>query len=186
MIYLILGYDNDNTVYEAILGMMEGIFPHSRLPPVQYCYAKYLVDAINDQLCKFSVYKYFRYQSYLVYLLLFYQAPNFEHLHLNRFYDKSNPLLVTEWTPLVRKHLKMRGFQTLIDESMYTVHITSHGDHSPRMPLECNKLLQLSVDIRVGDWYLCKDYTILRIYGSEVNPIFCQSTLHLECLHWNI
>jgi hypothetical protein len=45
-----------------------------------------------------------------------------------------------------------------------------HNEIPPRIFPECKKLLQLSLDKRVGDWYIFENYTEIRIYGSELRP----------------
>lgn len=77
---------------------------------------------------------------------------------------------MTEWTPLVRKRDKNVGFLQFVDLNMYATHILFHGDAPPRMLPELQKILQLSKKKRIGDLYLAKKYTILRIYGSELKP----------------
>lgn len=88
--------------------------------------------------------------------MLYFQSPNFEHLNLNKLDQRANPLPVTEWTPIVRKHAQNEGFQTFVDTFMYTAYmytayIVIHGDHPLRLFLECKELLRLSPDTRVGD-----------------------------------
>jgi hypothetical protein len=45
-----------------------------------------------------------------------------------------------------------------------------HDEIPPRIFPECKKLLQLSPDKRVGDWYIFENYTEIKIYGSELQP----------------
>jgi hypothetical protein len=48
MLYFILIYNDDNTIDEAILNVMEVIFPLSKLSLVQYFHAEYLAHAIYN------------------------------------------------------------------------------------------------------------------------------------------
>ena len=45
-------------------------------------------------------------------------------------------------------------FETLVDKFMYVTFIVFHGDHLPWLFVECEKLLQLSPNTKVGDWYI--------------------------------
>jgi hypothetical protein len=79
-------------------------------------------------------------------------------------------MLVTKWTPKVRKHAKNEDFKTFVDNCMYISYILFHQDHPLRLFPECKKLLQLSQDTKVGDWYIFENHTIIRIYGYEIEP----------------
>jgi hypothetical protein len=123
MMCLILGYDHDKTINETILGFMAAISPPHDTPLVKFNYAKYLADAIHLQFENFNSTRCFRYQSYLVYLILYFQSFNFKHIETKTEDELGNPSSVTEWTPLVRKHAKNEGFTRFVDKFMYTIHI---------------------------------------------------------------
>jgi hypothetical protein len=65
MTCLVLGYEN--TIDESILGFINKI-AHA----IFFNYSKYLFDAIHNQLVHFSSLKCFKYQSYLIYLMLYF------------------------------------------------------------------------------------------------------------------
>jgi hypothetical protein len=68
------------------------------------------------------------------------------------------------------KACKNEGFEFFIDKFMYLAHTTFHVEHPPIIHLECKMLLHLSLNIKVGDWYMYQNYTILKIYRLEVEP----------------
>jgi hypothetical protein len=76
----ILGNDDDQTVNEYILGFMTSIFPPTVKPLVKFNYSQYLVDNMHHQLYEFEASRYFRYQSYLVYLFVFLKLLGFNIL----------------------------------------------------------------------------------------------------------
>jgi hypothetical protein len=45
-----------------------------------------------------------------------------------------------------------------------------YNEVPPRIFPKCKKLLQLSPDKRVGDWYIFENFTETRVYGSELQP----------------
>jgi len=67
----ILGNDNDKTIDQYALGLMNYIFPPMLKPLVKYNYPQFLADNIHYELLEFEATKYFRYQSYLIYLFLY-------------------------------------------------------------------------------------------------------------------
>jgi hypothetical protein len=42
-----------------------------------------------------------------------------------------------------------------------------HDQYPPRIFPECKRLLQLSPDKKVGDWYLFENHTNIRVYGVK-------------------
>jgi hypothetical protein len=77
MMCLSLGYDHDRTVDEVILGFMSTICCPSENSLTKFHYAKFLVNIIPYQLTEFHASRYFLYQSYLVYPILYFQASHF-------------------------------------------------------------------------------------------------------------
>jgi hypothetical protein len=71
LIYQILGYENDHEVNETILGLLSSFCVVDTITLVKCDYAKYLDGAINYQISTYPTAKYFRYQSYLLHLIMF-------------------------------------------------------------------------------------------------------------------
>ena len=49
---------------------------------------------------------------------------------------------------------------------------------TPKVFLKCNKLLQLSHDKRVGDWYIFENYIENKVYGFELQPFLLPTFLN--------
>jgi len=45
-----------------------------------------------------------------------------------------------------------------------------NGNPRPRLSLEIKRVLQLSKQTKVGDWYLYQNHTEIKIYGCMVAP----------------
>jgi hypothetical protein len=60
-------------------------------------------DIIHYQLTQFHASRCVCYQSYLVYLMLYFQAPQFQNLQLKVGDGIRNPWSIIEWTSLDRK-----------------------------------------------------------------------------------
>jgi len=59
------------------------------------------------------------------------------------------------------------------------------------MDTKFEKILQLSHQTRVGDWFMHEDHTILRVFGAKVQPyklpVFLPlKNFTLECLRQNL
>lgn len=104
----ILGYNNDRVVDEAILGLMSSILPQNGILFTKFHYAQFLADIIHYQLTHFHASVYFYYQSYLVYLTLYFKAPQFQNIQLKIEDELGNPWSIIEWTSLVRKQAKTK------------------------------------------------------------------------------
>jgi hypothetical protein len=170
MISMILGKVNDLTVDEFVLGIMVSIFPITTKPITKFNYAQFIADQIHYQLSEFETLRSFRYQSYLVHLFLFTQAFHFTHLGLKVEDDLGNPSSVSHWTSVIIKKPLNVEFSQYVDQFMSKAYQIIYNQDPPRIFPECKKLLQLSPDIRVGDWYVFEHYTEIRIYGCQLAP----------------
>ena len=45
-----------------------------------------------------------------------------------------------------------------------------HSSLPPRLTNEMQKILQLSMNYSIGDWYFYQDHTVIRVYGCELAP----------------
>lgn len=73
MMCSLLGYDNNHVVDETILGFRLTLCPNNG-PLIRLDYSRYLIVSINLHLIQFSITGYFRFQSDLVYLFLYFQV----------------------------------------------------------------------------------------------------------------
>jgi hypothetical protein len=69
MVTLILGYEDDSVLDEVILILMNHIFPNSDSVSHKFDFTQLIIEAMHEELKGFEIYKVFRFQSYLFYLL---------------------------------------------------------------------------------------------------------------------
>ena len=106
----------------------------------------------------------------------------FECLHLERIDIQSNSLPTMEWTIVMRYAPEVGGFKGFVDYIMSVLYTLMHGETPPRIFGECMKLIQQAPNVKVGEWYIFKDHTIIRVYGAEVKPykIPIYLTMHIH------
>ena len=113
---------------------------------------------------QFAYYLGFCYQSYLLYLVLYYTGSHFWHLELKTNDEFQNPCSVIEWTQMVRTKSRNRGFHDFFNKFMHHVYINFNGNPPPRIFPKCMNLLQLCPDTKVDDWFLFKNHIIISVW----------------------
>ena len=97
LICIILGYENDNHVDEATLGVLMSLAPMSiNLFPI-YDGCNLLARNINEHLDEFPIISMFRYPSYLFYLFVHQNDEYFKGLNLKMTSDRGNELPMFKW-----------------------------------------------------------------------------------------
>ena len=74
------------------------------------------------------------------------------------------------WTTLVHQSQSPYSYSDFIDLFVHLVMEMLAGSPSPRISLEIKRVLQLSKQTKVGDWYLYQNHTKIRIYGCMLAP----------------
>lgn len=62
------------------------------------------------------------------------------------------------------------SFTDFVDQFLYTMVCLLHGDVDPRIGEDIQKILHLSDQIKIEDWYLYQTYTENQIYECEMPP----------------
>jgi len=93
--------------------------------------------------------------------MLHYYFTHFEHLGLNNIDQQDKPILVLDWKKNVRDQGQKNGLKIFVDQFMYTIYKFVRNECTPTLFIECEKLLQLSLDYRVGYWYIFEECTII-------------------------
>ena len=62
------------------------------------------------------------------------------------------------------------SYSEFIDQFVYPVSCLLMKVPPPRITYEMQKILQLSKNYKLGDWYLYQDHTVIRVYGCELDP----------------
>jgi hypothetical protein len=113
MICQILGYEHDKTIDETILGLMTILCPPDAIMYAKLDYCQFLAEIMHFQLSNFHSAKTFRYQSYLVYLILFNNVSHFENLGIQPVSDSGTHKSVIDWTIEVRRKYQTKGLSAL-------------------------------------------------------------------------
>lgn len=163
-----LGYTTSEYIDEIILAFMS-IFTPRQPPAIMYDYAKYIVDRMHDQFLRMSNERLFKYSLVLYHLFLYYQVDKFPFT-LQKLDTKGHPRLVIFWTPLIHTYDSPYPYTDFIDLLVHPVVTMLLGSPPPRISLDIRRILQLSKQHKVGDWYLYQNHTEIRIYGCELAP----------------
>ena len=102
--------------------------------------------------------------------MLYYQLDNFP-FPIKKLDTKGNPRSVIFWSPIF--HNTSESPYTYSEFIDLFVHLatTLLIEVSPsRINGDMKKILQLSNQYRIGDWYLYKNHTEIRMYGCELCP----------------
>jgi hypothetical protein len=106
IIFQILGYEHDRVVDEAILGLFSLLWPPKSMNLPKFDYFQLLEEFMQAQLENFHSTRSFRYQSYLVYLILSQNHPYFEAWGINITDEAGRLKPITEWTQEMRRRKK--------------------------------------------------------------------------------
>lgn len=102
--------------------------------------------------------------------MLYYQSENFP-FHVRKLDTKGNPRSVIFWNPIFHNTLESPyTYNDFIDLFVHPATTLLIGVSPPRINGDIMKILQLSKKYRIGDWYLYKNHTEIRIYGCELCP----------------
>ena len=111
----------------------------------------------------------FKYSSILYHLFLYYQADKFP-ITLQNLDTRGNPISVVFWTSLIHLNDSQYYYIDFIDLFVHPVATMMLGSPPPRISAYMRRVLQLSKQYRVGDWYLYQNHTEIRIYGCDLAP----------------
>ena len=138
--------------------------------PIHYDYATYISDKMHDQLMNLSRERVFRYTSYLYHLLLYFQHDKFS-FPKKRVDAQGNLRSVVYWTSVF--HIVSCSPYTyceFIDLFIHPALSLLQSSPPPRLTDDMQKILQLSKNYSIGDWYFYQHHTMIRIYGCELEP----------------
>ena len=80
----VLGYEHDVVVYQVLLGLMSDISPPKRVAATKFNFFQFAAKSIDIQLFNFSTLRSFRYQAYLVRLIICQKISYMESLRLRK------------------------------------------------------------------------------------------------------
>ena len=154
----ILGSNSDQLVTEVMVGTL--ILVSQFTEPRVFGYKKILVERITSQLENFNnLDKVFRYQTLLILIVT---NNNLQAL------QQMQPLYFTEEVNLSERNSTIT-YINFIDKVMSSLDKLIYDMSLPRMSEEMKVYMQSSSE-PVGDWFLYKEFIVLRVYGFEDEP----------------
>ena len=152
----ILGLDNDRLVNKVILGILVIMDSIEERQVPQFLVAAFLAEAIHTQLVNLGTLKHFRYQTYLMHIFFHYNQEDFLEM------QRCEPLAIgVEISPVNEDGNE--GMFRFINKIM------------PKASKQLKKKLQLSLETRIGDWYLFENRIVIKLYGFEDEPFLLPS-----------
>jgi hypothetical protein len=163
---------------------------------VKFDYPKLIAYTMHDQFSNFNTLTSFKYQSYLMYLIL----DKFS-LHFQSLLEPEEPTPYAVISIIHRSSFlrnQTQGFSKFLNEFVSQVYLFIYEANSPRISIELQNYLHPPSEDCIGDWILFKYYIIIRVYGSEekpyrlpvfLTPRICalevlRQRLHLDDLHF--
>ena len=129
---------------------------------------KFIANKMQDQFMRLDNERVLKY-SVLYHFFLYYQAGRFP-ITLQKLDTRGNPRSAIFWTSLVHLYDSQYSYTDFIDIFLYPVTTMLLGSPPPRISADIRRVLQLSKQYRVEDWYLYQNHTEIRIYGCELAP----------------
>jgi hypothetical protein len=91
-----------------------------------------------------------------------------------------NPNSVIHWTSIIRKKVQDPQFYDFVNMFMSQAYEIIYFQSPPRIFPEIHRMLQLSQDKRTCDWFLSENHTVIKVYGSELQPYLLPKFLTLR------
>jgi len=169
MISSIMGFNTSEYVDHLTLVLLS-IFTPGQPPAVKYDFASYIADKIHDQFMRFENERVFKYSSVIYHLMIYFQSEHFP-FYVKKLDAKGNPRSIIFWSAITHNSSDSPySYNEFVDLFVHPATTLLTGVSPPRINNEIKKILQLSKHYKIGDWYLYKNYTEIRIYGCELCP----------------
>ena len=110
----------------------------------------------------------FKYQSYLMYLILDKYAIHFQSLLEPEQLTPYDVISVIHRASFPRD--PTQGFSQFVNEFASCVYYFIYEANYPRVPQQFQNYLHPQTENQIGDRFLYPDYTVIRVYGSEGQP----------------
>lgn len=169
MISYVLGFKTSEHIDGTVLVLLSAYSP-GQPPAYKYNYAKFIANKIHDQLVKLNREGVFKYSSYIYYLFMYYQYECFQ-CPIKKLDSKGERRSVIFWSSVFHEvqHSPF-SYCEFIDQFFYPVSCLLRRSPPPRLSYDIQKILQLSKNYKIGDWYLYENHIVIRIYGCELYP----------------
>ena len=124
---------------------------------------------MHEQFTRMQNERVSKYSSIIYHMFLYYQSDRFP-LTIQKLDTKCQPMSVIFWTPLFHKYSSPYTYTNFIDLFVHPIMTMLTGSSPPRISQDIKRFLQLSKQIKVGDWYFYQNCTEIRAYGFELPP----------------
>jgi len=168
MISCILGFSTNEYLVEIIFSYMSIFTPRQPLA-IKFDYAKFISEKMHGQFLRLENERVFKYSSVLYHLFLYYQTDKFPFV-VQKLDYKGNPRSILFWKPLFHRYNSPYPYTDFIDLFVHPMATMLLGSPRPRINADIRRVLQLSKQYKVGDWYMYQNHTGIRIYGCELPP----------------
>lgn len=169
MISYLLGFKISEHIDETIMVLLSAYSPGQPLA-VKYNYAKFIANKIHNQLLRLDSEGIFKYSSYIYHLFMYYQPDCFQ-CPIKRLDSKGERRYVIFWTSVFHEvQNSPYSYCEFIDLFVYPVSCLLRRTPPARLSYDMQKILQLSKNYKIGDWYFYQNHTIIRMYGYELCP----------------
>jgi hypothetical protein len=81
-----------------------------------------------------------------------------------------NELHVSKWSSILIAAKTEDGFLQFSNKFLFNTYDLLMGHKRPRMHVSYQQKIQLHPSLRVGDWFVFKEFTVIRIYGIKLGP----------------
>lgn len=102
-------------------------------------------------------------------MLVYFQVDKFQ-FSMRKLNEEGEPQSIIFWTTLVMKDSKDFSYKQIVEMFVHPKMSFLSGTVKPRINEEIRRIMQLTDQARIGDWYLYQNYTEVRVYGCELSP----------------
>jgi len=150
---MIMGFNTSEYVDDITLVLLS-IFTLGQPPTVKYDYATFIANKIHDQFMSLDREGVFEYTYFIYHFLLYHQRDSFP-FPIRKLVSKGNRRFVIFRTSIFHKILESPyTYNEFIDSFVHPASTLLMGVPPPRLTGEMKKILQLSTQYRIRDWYL--------------------------------
>ena len=112
----------------------------------------------------------FIFSTFIYHLILYYHSEKFPFSVMKQD-TKGNPRSVIFWISIFHKSFaNPYSYNKFIDQFLHPATTLLTGISPPRISDDIKKILRLSKQCKVGDWYLYQNHIEIIIYGCELSP----------------
>ena len=119
---------------------------------VKFDYPKLIADTMHEQFSNFNTLASFKYQSYLMYLILDKFSLHFQSLFEPEEITPYDVISIIHRSPFLRD--QAQGFSKFVNEFDSQVYLLIYESNYPRISQQLQNCLHPSSEDHIGDWFL--------------------------------